>query len=198
MQRLRWTVAVALAAALALGGTAALAAPVPSDSGAEGVLTVKPATLAGKLLYSDQRTPVVNAVVRVWSVDKKKFVHETRTDEEGAYELPKLAPGRYILVFADRVRVNLVVDETKGLVDVPLNVVVPRGTALITPKQLAAELTKFPAGGQMSLATTGLIVLGGAAVLYGGYRLYRSNQHKSHKKEEVKRRGRRARAVVSP
>ncbi len=107
-------------------------------------VTVKPGELTGVVLYPDAKTPAANVAVRVWDVQKGQFVCDLRTDKAGLYKLPKLAPGRYFVVFGDRVNVILdVVDGTESSIDT-LNVLIPRGKTVFArmgPQQRSAVLT---------------------------------------------------------
>lgn len=139
-------------------------------------LSVKPGKLRGTVLYSDGKTPAAKVPVRVWSVEHQKLVIETNTDEDGAYELSELADGRYFAIFGDRVSVDLRVDEEAELVGGPLNVIIPRGTAVfaqMAPEQQAAVLSLLGQTGVEGAAAAGtplktmLIVGGGAATAVG-------------------------------
>ncbi|MCK4282825.1 MAG: carboxypeptidase regulatory-like domain-containing protein, partial [Candidatus Brocadiae bacterium] len=107
-------------------------------------VTVKPGELTGMVLYPDGKTPAANVAVRVWDVQKGRFVCDLRTDKAGLYKLPKLAPGRYFVVFGDRVNVILdVVAGTESSIDT-LNVLIPRGKTVFArmgPEQRSAVLT---------------------------------------------------------
>lgn len=105
---------------------------------------MKPGALTGKLLYSDGKTPVAKAPVRVWSVTDQEFVLEAMTDEKGAYNLGQLEEGRYLIVFGDRVTVEIrVAKDAKDGVST-LDVIVPRGKvafAQMAQQQRAVVLT---------------------------------------------------------
>ncbi len=107
-----------------------LAAPASEASTPAGYarsVEMRPGELTGKLLYSDGKTPVTKAPVRVWSVENKGLVLEVLTDEKGAYSLGKLEEGRYLIVFGDRVTVKLrVAKDAKDGVST-LDVIVPHG-----------------------------------------------------------------------
>ena len=165
MQDVRRQVVMALVIVLAIGATAAVAGPLPSAwETSKSILVLKPAPLKGKVVFSDRTTPAAKVPVRVWSVEHKKLVHETTTDAAGAYTLPKLREGRYILVYADRVRVDLVVDQAKGRDALPLNIIVPRGRSFISKKMLAAELARAGGAGGSSLKPVLMgVAAGGAA-----------------------------------
>lgn len=132
-------------------------------------LKIKPCELTGKVVYPDGKTPAAKAPVRVWNVAQKKFLFETVTDANGAYSIPKLPPGRYVLTFGDRVRVELIVENGDKLPAGPLNVMIPRGRVLFYPSQLTNELAAGAAPGGSStgivgkLLTTKVIVIAGTA-----------------------------------
>ena len=123
-------------------------------------LEVKPGELRGQVLYPDGKTPAAKVSVRVWSVEQKKFVHETVTDEKGNYTLPRLAAGRYLVVFGDRVSVDLRVVETASMVGKPLNVIIPHGQVFFSPEEMQAELAGEGEGGGKLLRT--LLIVGAA------------------------------------
>ena len=125
-------------------------------------ITVKPGEFTGKVLYPDGVIRAADAPVRVWSVTEKKFVYETTTDKSGNYKLPALKEGRYFLVFGDRVVVDLRVDASAKLAGQPINVIIPRGKALLSRGEVAEELVllgggKGPRAGGGRLLRTRLI-----------------------------------------
>ena len=185
MRTRRW-VAVVVSVALLYSsmpwnGCLLFAAGTAAAAASSQVATISTQELSGKLLYPDGETPVAAAPVRVWSVAQKKFIYQTTTDAKGAYTLPQMSPGRYVLVYGDRVRVNLVVTAGKEPFVKFLNVIIPRGIPLVTEEQLAAELAGGAvAGGAAATAALltaiviavagGLLAVGvvGAAGGFGG------------------------------
>jgi len=178
----KWKLLAVVVVVLAVG-LSAQARPVPSAKEADQALfVVQPGQIAGTVVQSDGRTPVVKATVRVWSVEKNEFVFEAVTDEGGAYTLPSLPEGRYVAIFGDRVRVELVVDKTKGMAASPLKVLVPRGASQLTRRQIATELRRvgsvyaagsapqaLPVVGKLTLLKTALIMAGAGATAVGVY-----------------------------
>jgi len=141
-------------------------------------MSVKPGPLNGLVLYTDGQTPAAQVLVRVWSVEQAKFVLDITTDDKGAYQISELAPGRYFVVFGDRVYVDLRVDEKAQFAGGPLNVIIPRGEvvfAQMAPDQRFATLKTLgntkPEGEQAAIAgvplRTLLIVGGGTATAVG-------------------------------
>ncbi len=136
-------------------------------------VVVKPQELKGTVWYPDGKTFAAGVPVRVWSVELKNFVHETDTDENGAYTLPKLAPGRYLVCFADRVVVELRVEEAAESAASQLDVLIPHGKgafAQMAPAQKTVALMVFAAteedagrdgAGEARLLRTVLIGAGG-------------------------------------
>ena len=122
-------------------------------------LSVKPGPLSGRVLYPDGKTPAAKAPVRVWSVDQKKFVHQTTTDEKGNYKFPALKPGRYLVIFGDRVSVDLRVAETAKFGGKPLNIIIPRGQVFFAPEEMQVELLGEGEGKGKLLPT--LLIVGG-------------------------------------
>jgi len=127
-------------------------------------LSIKPGPLRGQVLLTDGKTPAANVPVRVWDVARKKFIHETTTDEKGNYALPHFAPGQYRVAFADRVFVDLRVSDAASTFGRPLNVIIPRGKPLVTPQELQVELA---AEAPSKLLPTLLIITAGAATAVG-------------------------------
>jgi hypothetical protein len=131
------------------------------------MLKMSPGGLTGKVLYPDGKTPVAKAPVRVWSVEEKKFICQAVTDDQGAYELPRLEPGCYVVVFGDRARVELLVADDAKRPAEPLNVLIPHGKVFFYPAQVARELAAgsapgAPGGFVGKLLTTKVLLLGGA------------------------------------
>ncbi len=120
-------------------------------------LEVKPGELKGQVLYPDGKTPAAKVPVRVWSVKEKKFVHETGTDEKGRYSLPALKEGRYLLIFGDRVSVELRVLPLATMAGRPLDVIIPRGRVFFSPEEMQVELAKEGTDGGSKLLKTLLI-----------------------------------------
>lgn len=96
----------------------------------------------GFVFWSDGKTPAIGVPVRLWDIEKREFVFETATDENGAFRLPALGPGRYFVTF-DTIRLDLEV-----LPQIPyaqqqahdIIVVIPRGVASVPLTQLQAIL----------------------------------------------------------
>ncbi len=114
----------------------------PSASRYAAFVSVKPGALTGRIAYADGKAPAAKVPVRLWSVEQKKFLHQAATDAQGAFSLPELVAGRYLLVCADRVFVDLRVDPQATLAG-GLNVIIPRGDgtfAQMAPERQAAVL----------------------------------------------------------
>ena len=122
--------------------------------------------LNGLVLYSDERTPVADAPVRVWSTAENKFVYETTTDEKGAFKIPVLPEGFYYVVFGDRVIVEVFVDASVRPVGQPLWVIAPRGKPALTPAQISRILAE-PTGAGRGLLRGIIIMTAGGAVAVG-------------------------------
>ena len=91
------------------------------------------------LLYPDGRTPATNTLVRVWSVEKKRFVCQTLTNQKGRYKLPKLEPGRYISACGDHVRADILVVAASQRATRYLNFIVPRDMPPVAVSLLETE-----------------------------------------------------------
>ncbi|MHC4479558.1 MAG: hypothetical protein ACYS8K_05180 [Planctomycetota bacterium] len=189
-------VIVALCLLVPTGSGQLLAREKPAEQQATSVaygdsVSVKPGALAGTVLYSDGKTPAAEVPIRLWGVEKGEFCQQTQTDETGHYELADLEPGRYYAVFADRVRVDLRVDEEAELSGGPLNVIVPRGKAVfaqMTTEQRSAVLIVLsetegePEEGdvtKMPLRTV-LIVAGGSATAVGAAIIVENSDDDDH------------------
>lgn len=96
----------------------------------------------GFVFWSDGKTPAIGVPIRLWDTEKRDFVFETATDENGAFRLPALEPGRYFVIF-DTIRLDLEVlpqipyaqQQTHDII-----VVIPRGVASVPLTQLHAIL----------------------------------------------------------
>jgi len=125
---------------------------------AKSLLEVKAEALKGQALYSDEKTPVGRATVRIWSAEENKFVYEGTADADGAFTIPALDEGFYYMVIADRVVMEILVSASLRTPQRPLRVIVPRGKPALTPGQLARMLGSGaneagnPAGGSRGLA----------------------------------------------
>jgi hypothetical protein len=143
----------------------------PADISYSQYVHAKPGELTGTVLYADGKTPAAKVPVRLWSTEQGKFTQETSTDEKGAYKLSALAAGRYLVVFGDRVYVDLRVDDEATPAGGPLNIIIPRGAApfgQMAPERRAAVLAGLAqpkdgesgeAGADKPLGT--LIIIGG-------------------------------------
>ena len=132
-------VAVLQSSTLAIGrGLQAAEPPPPVNYGQ--LVTTTSVELKGKVLTPDGKTPVPKMSVRVWSVDQKKFVYHTESDKEGTYGLPKLPAGRYVIVYGDHLRMNLLVVAGNEPVIRFINVMVPGPMVVVPLWILAAAL----------------------------------------------------------
>ena len=98
--------------------------------------------VSGFVFYADGKTPAGDIPVRVWDIDKREFVFQTRTDPNGFYELPKLDPGKYFVTF-DWMKLELVVTENSStMLQQPHDVIViiPRGLGFLSIGQLNSML----------------------------------------------------------
>ncbi|MDA1087238.1 MAG: hypothetical protein O2901_09520, partial [Verrucomicrobia bacterium] len=98
--------------------------------------------ITGFVYYTDGETPAEDVLVRVWNVKTGDVIHETRTDEIGFYELPKLELGDYMVTF-DRIRLDLeIVGREAAVVQHPHNIVVviPRAFPWTSPVALTSYL----------------------------------------------------------
>lgn len=123
---------VAAVVALLVGGALGAVGPLSSagETARRGTLrtvTVAPGTLAGKVRYADAESPAAKVPVRLWSPAEKDFARASSTDGKGAFTLPALKPGRYLLLVGNRLVVNLRVDQDSKGHGSPVRVVMPRG-----------------------------------------------------------------------
>ncbi len=140
----------------------------------------QPAPLSGQVLFPDATSPAGGVPVRMWSVAERRFIYETVTDAEGAYSLPAVGPGRYWLVFGDKVTVDVEVSEEGKDAPKTFTVIIPRGSvalARMPAERWAAvlEATAAPEGGSLlgglmpksRLMKSVLVVGGGSATAVG-------------------------------
>jgi hypothetical protein len=58
-----------------------------------------PNDIAGVVLGPDGETPIEDLPVRVWSVDRRRYLYRTKTDKDGMFDIPRMRTGRcYLLV----------------------------------------------------------------------------------------------------
>jgi len=112
--------------------------------------------LHGKVLYPDGKTPANVVSVKVERVADKKIIHQTATNDKGAYKLPRLDPGKYRIIYGDRVAVNLLVVPDKEPVLKFLNVMIPRGVLLLTTGPLLGVVIALVAGGALAVVVVGV------------------------------------------
>ena len=106
---------------------------------------LRPRDCGGVVLYADGKTPVVGFPVRLWNPETKKFVYRTRTDENGAFYIPRLTAGAKKL-FVGSIEIDLGVEpEIAGILvqQHAIVVVLPR-RALITGRQLMYDVLIAP------------------------------------------------------
>jgi hypothetical protein len=70
-------------------------------------------SIVGAVLYPDGVTPVPDLAVHVWSEAKQRFVYRTRTNNDGAFEIPWMREGRsFIIVGTVKVDLQVMAPET--------------------------------------------------------------------------------------
>jgi hypothetical protein len=74
---------------------------------------ILPNECVGVVLHGDGETPVARLPVRLWSVDKARFVYRTRTDPGGVFYVPRLATGRSYLMVG-QIKIDLEVSSESG------------------------------------------------------------------------------------
>lgn len=87
----------------------------------------------GFVFWADGETAAIGVPVRLWDIQKRDFIFETTTDENGAFRLPVLEPGRYFVTF-DTIRLDLeVLPRIPYAEQQPhdIIVVIPRGVASV-------------------------------------------------------------------
>ena len=147
--------AVALLYSTTPGAERWLFGAVPESATVQTQVVNISAPLGGKVLYPDGKTPAANVSVRVLSVPDNKEVFKTRTDANGFYKLQKFPPGRYAIIYDNRVQVNmLVVSGTEPALKF-LNVIIPR---VVVGFPLLASVVVAVAGGAIAV---GVIALAG-------------------------------------
>ncbi len=91
---------------LAIAGLTIFTTPASRAADGLPVVNAETAAVTGFILYSDGETPATRRPVRVWDIDKEKFVFETESDDFGMYRIPKLERGQYTIYY-DRVRTHM-------------------------------------------------------------------------------------------
>ena len=105
-----------------------------------------PYDIVGVALYPDGETPAVNLPIRVWDIERKKFIYRARTDHEGVFRVAQLDPGKCHL-FVGRVKINLMMLARKQVALLQhhdIIVVLPRGL-LIPSRTRLYEVLLAPA-----------------------------------------------------
>lgn len=129
-----WRVLLAVLGVLCLLAPSVRAAAPPPALYSE----VVSAEVQGLVFYSDGKTPAGQLPVRIWDFKTRNFIHETLTDENGFFALPKLEPGKYYVTF-DWMKLELVVVE-KGAAAAQqphdIIVIIPRGLGFMSIAQL--------------------------------------------------------------
>ena len=69
--------------------------------------------IEGHVLYEDGHSPVYRAPVRLWDIDRRRFVYQTATDRNGFFAIPVEEQGNYYLVF-DWTRIKFKAVEPEG------------------------------------------------------------------------------------
>lgn len=82
--------------------------------------------LTGRIVFMQEdekdEEPGAKLDISILSENKRKSVYETKTDDQGLYQIPKLEPGIYWMLVGQlylRLRVNSVEDETAATNGVP-------------------------------------------------------------------------------
>jgi hypothetical protein len=65
-----------------------------------------PYDIVGVALYPDGETPAEGLPIRVWDLERRKFIFRSETDAEGVFRVPRLETGKCHL-FVGQVKVNL-------------------------------------------------------------------------------------------
>ncbi len=158
--------ALVFSTAIGTGGSVSAAETGKEEMTYSQHLKIRPAEITGKVLFPDGKTVAAKVPVRVWSIAKEKFVHQTSTDEKGAYKLPKLAAGRYFLIYGDRVSLDLRVEEEARQISRTLNVIIPRGKVLAADRE-AGELWGLGGIERGTMLTSVIVFSGGVATAIG-------------------------------
>ena len=98
---------------IAAAAVAVLACGARPPAGEASYTVIVRDYIEGHVLYEDGCTPVYRAPVRLWDIDRRRFVYHTETDRSGFFSIPVDAAGNYYLVF-DWTRVKFRAVEPEG------------------------------------------------------------------------------------
>jgi len=129
------------------------AAVTAAAMGAAGTLSAAPASpeasytviirdrIDGYVLYEDGQSPVYRVPVRLWDIERRRFVYRTETDRQGYFSIPVESSGDYYLVF-DWTRVKFRAVEPAGQVVQRAHVVtiLPRPVGYVSAPHLMSIL----------------------------------------------------------
>lgn len=130
---------------------------------------LKEGKITGKVLKSDGKTVLSDISITVVDSKTGKIIATVKTDKDGRYALPALKPGKYRLVVAHRMVVEIEVVSQSEISLASLNFLLPE--ALLGPP---AE--NNPGGGEQEVrwyatktaVVSFMLLLGGTAVVFIG------------------------------
>jgi len=76
-------------------------------------IAVLPADIRGVVMRPDGKTPVQDLRIMVWNQEIEKVIYETRTDENGVFELPEYKEGNYYIKVKD-IHIDMTVFKTRA------------------------------------------------------------------------------------
>ena len=87
--------------------TCALAGAALAEAPADGFPVEWAAReITGVVVFSDGETPVRDLPVKIWSLDRKKMIYRSRTDQDGGFRVPRVTDERCYL-FVGQVKINM-------------------------------------------------------------------------------------------
>lgn len=111
-------------------------------------VAVLPAEVRGVVLFPDGKTAVDNLAVTVWNADTEEIVFRTKTDNDGVFNVPRLAEGNHY-VSVGPVRIDMrILTARAGVTPQPHGfvVVIPKRMPLIqvlAPSTITAAAAPF-------------------------------------------------------
>jgi len=136
----------------------------------ENTVTLPPGEITGTALQSDQVTPYSNIKVALLNPETGEAAASTVTDEDGKFVFEDLPEGRYVIQVGNPGIISLL-DVEGGANPSPLDIAVPRPTALPVPGWAPGWVQQSPA---LGYAIVGGAVVGGVA--YWRYRRERDRE----------------------
>lgn len=144
--------------------------PVEEKSAKAEPPKLREGEITGTVTRSDGKTPLPNTSITVIDLKNGEIVATVKTDKDGRYALPALKPGKYRLVVAHRMVVQIEVVKKNESSFSTLNILVPDALlGRLAGKDLAVKGQQVRWYTTKTAVVSFILLLGGtAAALVGG------------------------------